>query len=278
MAAAPVKIRSAPNKSAASSDSSVRPPPRSYDRAARVRYGRIPKPTCHGRQLRAAARMLALTGPSSGDGAQLADLVAKLAAPAVAVVELREAQQHAPQAAAARAAAVRLREHCGQAGPAMAWYARVASPPSDFSCPQPRKYASRVRGESWRGGRAGCVAPAPAAGGSAEPPGEAMSCGWGTSADVGAALGNGVDQAFVAQQGDGTAGGGTGDFPGLDHLRFGGDAGAWGVLAGGDPGPDDGRDLLVRGDRAGRVDLGHWTRLADQARYPMLRYESIRVG
>ena len=51
------------------------------------------------------------------------------------------------------------------------------------------------------------------------------------SADIGAALGDGLDEALVAEQGDGPAGGGAGYFPGFDHLGFGGDAGALGVFA-----------------------------------------------
>jgi hypothetical protein len=101
-----------------------------YDRAARMRYGRTPTPTPEGRQLRAAARMLALTGRASPDDRQLVTLIAKLAALAAAVIELRQAQQHAAQAAAARAAAARLREHCGRTGSPVAWYSRslAASP------------------------------------------------------------------------------------------------------------------------------------------------------
>ena len=79
----------------------------------------------------------------------------------------------------------------------------------------------------------------------------------GGSADVGAALGDGFDQAFLAEQGDGAAGGGAGYFPGFDHLGLGGDAGALGVLAGGDPLAEDVGDLAVGRYRPGRVDLGH---------------------
>jgi len=82
----------------------------SYDRAARAGYGRIPRATGEGRQLRAAARLMALTGSSLGGGSTLTavTLIANLIALAVAVAELRDAQQHAAQAAAARAAAARL--------------------------------------------------------------------------------------------------------------------------------------------------------------------------
>lgn len=71
-------------------------------------------------------RLLALTGASShGSAAQLAVLVAKLVTLVVAVAELREVQQHAAQATAARAGAMRLREHCAQPASASAWYSRA---------------------------------------------------------------------------------------------------------------------------------------------------------
>ena len=85
----------------------------SYDRAARAGYGRIPHATSTGRQLRAAARLMAMTGQLTGDTTLTAmALAANLAALAVAVAELRQAQQHAAQAAAARAAATRLYATC----------------------------------------------------------------------------------------------------------------------------------------------------------------------
>jgi hypothetical protein len=82
----------------------------SYSRAASARYGRIPRPSHDGNRLRAAARMIALTGWLTGDTTlAAAALIANLAALAIAVAELREAQQHAAQAAAARTAATHLR-------------------------------------------------------------------------------------------------------------------------------------------------------------------------
>jgi len=85
----------------------------SYDRAARARYGRIPRASSAGRRLRAAARLMAMTGQLTGDTTLIAiSLAANLAALAVAVAELRQAQQHAAQAAAARAAATRLYATC----------------------------------------------------------------------------------------------------------------------------------------------------------------------
>ena len=82
----------------------------SYDRAARTPYGRIPGGTRDGDGLRTAARVMALTGTVTGDGIPLATvaLLANLVALAVAVTELRHAQRHAAQAAAARTAAEQL--------------------------------------------------------------------------------------------------------------------------------------------------------------------------
>jgi hypothetical protein len=76
----------------------------SYARAARAAYGRIPRRSHDGDQLRRTARMIALAGNLTGDNALMAQLVAL----AAAVAELRQAQQHAAQAAAARAAAAHL--------------------------------------------------------------------------------------------------------------------------------------------------------------------------
>jgi hypothetical protein len=83
----------------------------SYDRAARMGHGRIPAVTRQGTQLRAAARLLALTGRAHADSlGQLAVLAAQLAVLADAVAGLRRSQQHATQAAAARASAECLLE------------------------------------------------------------------------------------------------------------------------------------------------------------------------
>jgi hypothetical protein len=80
-----------------------------YDRAARAAYGRVPPRTGHGDRLRAAARLLAMTGGTAGDGTgQAHALVTNLAALADAVAGLRDAQEHAAQAAAAREAAEQL--------------------------------------------------------------------------------------------------------------------------------------------------------------------------
>jgi hypothetical protein len=81
----------------------------SYDRAARAPYGRIPAPTPAGNSLRRAARLLSSAASVSGDPtlAQIT-LVTRLAALAEDIADLREAQRHAAQAAAARQAAERL--------------------------------------------------------------------------------------------------------------------------------------------------------------------------
>src|SRR5262249_9561243 len=79
----------------------------SYARAARCGYGRIPWPTPAGNRLRATARLLATAGDE--DQAEVLMLIARLAELAIAVGELRDAQRHAAQASAARAAAEHLR-------------------------------------------------------------------------------------------------------------------------------------------------------------------------
>jgi hypothetical protein len=88
----------------------------SYDRAARAQYGRIPRQSRDGKQLRRTARMIALAGNLTGDNTLMTiALVAQLVALAAAVAELRQAQQHAARAAAARAAAAHLRAAVNQA-------------------------------------------------------------------------------------------------------------------------------------------------------------------
>jgi hypothetical protein len=81
-----------------------------YDRAARAPFGRIPPCTGAGNRLRAAARALALIGQPDGDGylAALA-LIGNLVMLTLAVAELRQAEQQAVRAAAARTAAGHLR-------------------------------------------------------------------------------------------------------------------------------------------------------------------------
>lgn len=81
-----------------------------YDRAARHPYGRIPRPSRAGCELRRAARQLSAAAFVTHDR-QLAStaLIVRLAALAEAVADYRHAQHHAAQAAAARHAAEQLR-------------------------------------------------------------------------------------------------------------------------------------------------------------------------
>lgn len=73
-----------------------------YDRASRSPHGRVPRHTPEGNRLRAAARLLAMTGGTTGDGMGLAGALAgNLVALIDAVAGLRQAQAHAAQAAAA---------------------------------------------------------------------------------------------------------------------------------------------------------------------------------
>jgi hypothetical protein len=91
-----------------------------YSRAARAGYCRIPSPTGEGSQLRAAARLMALAGRVSGDTTLVAaPLIANLVALEIAAAELRQAQQHAAHATAARSAVTHLQAARGRPrGPA----------------------------------------------------------------------------------------------------------------------------------------------------------------
>jgi hypothetical protein len=81
----------------------------SYDRAARAPYGRIPRATSVGNSLRRAARLMANAVVDTDDSTlALVALVTRLAALAEAVAQLRSAQGHTAQAAAARRAAEQL--------------------------------------------------------------------------------------------------------------------------------------------------------------------------
>jgi MobA/VirD2-like, nuclease domain len=80
-----------------------------YDRAARAQYGRIPDPAPAGNQLRYAARLISTCAYLTRDPARTwLLLIARLAALADAVADLRQVQQRAAQAAAARTAARHL--------------------------------------------------------------------------------------------------------------------------------------------------------------------------
>jgi len=90
----------------------------SYDRAARAQHGRLPRRSRNGDQLRRTARMIALAGNLTGDVTLTAiALVGQLVALAAAVAELRQAQQLAAQAQAARTAAAHLNSAVNQPRP-----------------------------------------------------------------------------------------------------------------------------------------------------------------
>ena len=80
----------------------------SYDRAARAPYGRIPRPTPAGNSLRRAARLLCAASITDDSGIAQIALVARLAALIEDIADLRAAQRHVAQAAAARQAAEHL--------------------------------------------------------------------------------------------------------------------------------------------------------------------------
>ncbi len=86
-----------------------------YDRAARELWGRLPAPSQAGQGLRAASVLLASARfVGRGENTQLLALLAQLAALSDAVTRLRETQDRAAQAAAARGAAEQLRLTAGQ--------------------------------------------------------------------------------------------------------------------------------------------------------------------
>ena len=121
-----------------------------FDRAARAPHGRIPRRTSHGARLRSAARLLALTIDNPGyPGAVSVRLIAKLMALAEAVSELREAQQHAAQAAAARRAAEQLHADLARARSRTAHAARPDRPgrtrPVDAEDVMSRDFPLRLR-------------------------------------------------------------------------------------------------------------------------------------
>lgn len=123
----------------------------SYDRAARSPHGRIPRYTPEGNQLRAAARLLALTGRATGDGPGQAGALAASLTLIDAVAGLRQAQARAAQAAAARAAAQQLHEAVtaarkGMQPPAQApvRFARHTPAAVDFPLPLAEALAASV--------------------------------------------------------------------------------------------------------------------------------------
>jgi hypothetical protein len=88
-----------------------------YDRAARELWGRTPAPHPTGNALRNVARAMAMTGRARRDeSAQLMALVVNLIAMTQAVAQLREAQDRAAQAAAARGSGRTTSSGQGSAG------------------------------------------------------------------------------------------------------------------------------------------------------------------
>jgi hypothetical protein len=144
-----------------------------YDRAARAPYGRLPRRTGGGQQLRVAARVVGLLGRADGAGALVpAGLLANLAGLAAAVAELRRAQRRAAQASAARAAAAHLNAELarirsrppGQARSQARHPRRSAGPPPPHAptCRRQRGGPSRGRHRSrcrWSPCRAGVLVP-----------------------------------------------------------------------------------------------------------------------
>jgi hypothetical protein len=81
----------------------------SFDRAARAPHRRLPRPAPAGDNLRQAARLLAIAGFTRDDPSlSYMRLISQLVGLAAAVADLRTAQHHAAQAAAARQAAEHL--------------------------------------------------------------------------------------------------------------------------------------------------------------------------
>ena len=103
-----------------------------YDRAARMVYGKIPPRTAEGDRLRSAARLLVMAG-GLGDAStrEAIQLTASLVRLARAVGELRQAEQHAAQAAAARkvgSASTRASPRRGQTPQCQADHISYSSP------------------------------------------------------------------------------------------------------------------------------------------------------
>jgi len=100
-----------------------------YDGAARGLFGKTPAPTTAGRGLRDAGRLLLMAQVAKpSELKQLLALLAQLAALADAVARLRDTQQRAVQASAARRAAEQLRAATGHYGVRIGRAAAVASP------------------------------------------------------------------------------------------------------------------------------------------------------
>jgi hypothetical protein len=129
-----------------------------YDRAARSPYGRIPPPSPVGNQLRQAARLLSAYAYITQDRSMAPlVLIARLAALAEAVAELRQSQQHAAQAAAALRAAGHLHTAAGAAPAAQP----QAAPPQPQPARQPSTAAQLAATSFPKPARPGRQPPAP---------------------------------------------------------------------------------------------------------------------
>ena len=137
-----------------------------YDRAARAPYGRIPPPTPVGNRLRQAARLISAFAYLTQDRSMAPVLlITKLAALAEAVAELRQAQQHAAQAAAALRAARHL-----HAATAPAAQPRPAPPSRTRPDPQPDSVAQLAAMSFPKPTRPGHQPPAPGSDPASSPP------------------------------------------------------------------------------------------------------------
>jgi hypothetical protein len=107
-----------------------------YDRAARAPHRQVPPRTREGDGLRTAARLLAMTG---GDGMdQAGPLARNLVSLVDAVADLRAAQAHAAQAAAARQTAEQLHAAFMQAGMRAPYVRRAHAPATGAAGPPSR--------------------------------------------------------------------------------------------------------------------------------------------
>jgi len=122
-----------------------------YDRAARAPHRQIPRRTPEGDGLRTAARLLAMTGDAGCDGmGQAGALARNLVSLVDTVADLRAAQAHAAQGAAARATAEQMHSAFSRARagvPRVDGPRRLAAPPgsrADVEFPAPVSEALAV--------------------------------------------------------------------------------------------------------------------------------------
>jgi hypothetical protein len=136
-----------------------------YDRAARLPYGRIPRPSPVGVQLRQAARVLSAVAWATGNSSLTGViLILRLAALVETVADLREAQQRATQAAAARTAVRRLYAAAGRRSMPAYESARptsTAAQLADTSFPKPPRPQQSAKGHTQAGTAPSRRAPRP---------------------------------------------------------------------------------------------------------------------